>query len=141
METEKNVQQKPGMKPQVRALILPDALLVIQFILGMYNNLYVTFPTSGFLDNWKFAARSISESLHILIGTIILVFTFNTLAKAIRMKNRHMITVGIIGGFSMLLAFIGGILFVSTQNDVWSYAMSIGFLIGILGLNIGALTL
>jgi hypothetical protein len=141
METEKNIQQKPRMKPQLRALILPDTLLVIQFILGMYNNFYVTFPKTGFWDNWIFAGRSIPESLHILNGTIILVLTFITLAKAIRMKNRHMLTVGIIGGASMLLAFIGGILYVSTQNDIWSYAMSIGFLIGILGLNIGVLTL
>jgi hypothetical protein len=141
MEMEKDVQQKTRMKPQLRALILPDILLVIQFILGMYNNLYVTFPKTGFLNNWKFAGRSITESLHILIGTTILVLTFTTLARAIRMKNRHMVTVGTIGGFAMLLAFIGGILYVSTQNDIWSFAMSIGFLIGILNFNIGVLTL
>ena len=141
METEKNVPQKPRMKPQLRALILPDVLLVIQFILGMYNNLYVTFPKTGFLNDWKFAGRSVTEGLHILVGTIIVVLTFVTLASAIRTKNRHMLTVGIIGGFAMLLAFIGGILYVSTQNDIWSYAMSIGFLIGILNFNIGVLTL
>jgi hypothetical protein len=141
MDMEKDVQQKTRMKPQVRALILPDTLLVIQFILGMYNNLYVTLPKTGFLNNWKFVARSIPESLHILNGIIIVVLTFITLAKGIRMKNRHLTIVGIIGGFAMLLAFIGGILYVSTQNDIWSYAMSIGFLIGILNFNIGVLTL
>ena len=141
MEMDKNVQPKPRMKPQLRALILPDALFVIQFILGMYNNLYVTFPKTGFLNDWKFAGRSVTEGLHILVGTVIVVLTFVTLGRAIRMKNRHLMTVGIIGGFAMLLAFIGGILFVSTQNDIWSYAMSIGFLIGILNFNIGVLTL
>jgi hypothetical protein len=141
MELEKNVQPKPRMKPQLRVLLLPDILLVIQFILGMYNNFYVTFPKTGFLNDWKFAGRSIPESLHILNGLIILVLTFITLIRAIRMKNRHMITVGIIGAFSMLLATLGGILYVSTQNDLASYAMSIGFLIGILNLNIGVLTL
>jgi hypothetical protein len=141
MEIEKNVQPKPRMKPQLRVLLLPDILLVIQFLLGMYNNFYVNFPKTGFLNDWKFAARSIPEALHILNGLIIVILTFITLIRAIRMKNRHLISVGIIGAFTMLLATIGGILYVSTQNDLWSYVMSIGFLIGILNLNIGVLTL
>lgn len=141
MEMEKNVQPKPRMKPQLRVLLLPDILLVLQFLLGMYSNFYVDFPKTGFMNDWIFAARSIPESLHILNGLIIVVLTFITFFRAIRMKNRHMITVGIIGIFAVLLAAIGGILFVSTQNDLWSYAMSIGFLIGILNLNIGILTL
>jgi hypothetical protein len=141
MEIENKAKPKARMKPQLRALLLPDILLVIQFILGMYNNFYITFPNTGILNNWIFAGRSITESLHILNGLIIVILTFVTLGRAIRMKNRHLMYVGIIGAFTMLLAAVSGVIFVSTQNDLWSYVMSIGFLIGILNLNIGVLTL
>jgi hypothetical protein len=40
----------------------------------------------------------------------------------------------------MLLSVIGGETFVTTQNELASYLMSIGFLIGILSLNVGFLT-
>ncbi len=150
MEMEKNEQMKePAVtvkpvarsNPMVKAIILPDVLLVVQFILGMFNNFYVKFPDkAGPLGNWKFVLHSAGEIAHIVVGLIILVTVLMTVARAVRMKNRHMMTVATIGLVAVLLAIIGGVLFVTTQVDVYSYLMSIGFLVAILNVNVGILT-
>jgi hypothetical protein len=51
-----------------------------------------------------------------------------------------MIITGSSGTAAMLLSVIGGETFVTTHNELASYLMSIGFLIGILSLNVGFLT-
>jgi hypothetical protein len=150
METEKPGQMndvekmaKPAQKtnPMTKAIIVPDLLLVVQFLLGMFNNFYVNFPEHAApLDNWKFVLHSISEQAHIFLGIIMLLAVINTLVGAIRMKNTHMIRTAMIGLTGVLLAVIGGVLFVTTQIDLFSYLMSIGFLIAVLAVNIGFLT-
>ena len=148
MEMEKNVQVDAAVKavkraanPMVKAIILPDVLLVLQFLLGMYNNFYVKFPEkAGALGNWTFELHSVSEQAHIFLAIIILATVISTIVKAVRMKNRHMMTVATIGLTAVLLAIIGGVLFVTTQIDVYSYLMSFGFLVAILNVNIGILT-
>ena len=150
MEMEKTDQMtepaqpvKPAARsnPMVKAIILPDVLLVVQFILGMFNNFYVNFPEkAGPLANWKFELHSVSEMAHIVVGLIILATVLMTVVRAVRMKNRHMMTVAYIGLTAVILAFIGGIGFVTTQSDLYSYLMSIGFLVAILNVNIGILT-
>jgi hypothetical protein len=140
-EPETPLQKAAGSNPMVKAIILPDVLLILQFLLGMYNNFYVNFPEkAGPLDNWKFALHSISEQAHILLGIVLLVLVIITMVRAARMKSRHMIIVGYIGLAAVLLAILGGVLFVTTQNDLYSYLMSIGFLAAIMNVNIGILT-
>jgi hypothetical protein len=77
---------------------------------------------------------------HILLGTIILIATVITFIRSIRMKNRHLIIYGAVGTAAMLLSVIMGETFITTQNDIASYFMSVGFLVGILALNYGTLT-
>jgi heme A synthase len=140
-EAEKPVQKIASSNPMVKAIILPDVLLVIQFLLGMFNNFYVKFPDqAGPLDNWKYVLHSWSEIAHIILGIVLLVIVIMNMVRAARMKSRHMKTVGYIGLAAVLLAIIGGVLFVTTQVDLYSYLMSIGFVAAIMNVNIGLLT-
>jgi hypothetical protein len=140
MEMDKTIQTAAKPRLAVRAILVPDILMVVQFLLGMYINLYIKFPTSGPADAWSFAWHSLPVAAHIILGTIILLATAITFIQSIRHKDRHMIIAGAIGVTAMLLSVIGGETFITTQNALASYLMSVGFLIGILSLNVGFLT-
>jgi len=124
----------------VREVSLANVTLTIQFLLGMYINLYVEFPTSGPADAWSFAWHSWPVAAHIILGTLILLISISTLVRSIRLKNRHWITFISIGVAAMLLSVIGGETFITTQSELASYLMSLGFLIGLLALNWGLYT-
>jgi hypothetical protein len=137
---EKTMQTVDRARIQIRGLLLPDILLVIQFLLGMYINLYVTFPSSGPADAWKFAWRTVPVAAHIILGTLILLATIHTLVQSAIRKNRHMVKFGSIGVAAMVLSVLAGETFITSQNELASYLMSLGFLAGLLALNIGFLT-
>ena len=140
MEMDKMVQTSETRRISARGILLPDLTLVIQFLLGMYINLYIKFPSSGPADAWRFAWHTLPVAAHIILGTLILLGTIGTLVQSIRGKKRHMIQYGSVGVAAMQLAVIGGETFITTLNELASYLMSLGFLIGILAFNIGFLT-
>lgn len=137
---EKTNQTMMKARVPVKGILLPDILLVIQFLLGMYINLYIEFPKTGPADAWSFAWHSVPVATHIILGTLILLSTIANLVRAARMKNRHMTIIGSIGTAAMLLSVLGGERFITTQHEWASYLMSFGFLVGILVFNVGFLT-
>jgi len=144
MEMEKMMGKKEegAVKARlfVREVSLANVTLAIQFLLGMYINLYVGFPSSGPAEAWSFAWHTWPVAAHIILGTLILLTSISTLVRAIRLKNRHWITFIGLGVSAMLLSVIGGERFITTQNELASYLMSFGFLGGLLALNWGLYT-
>jgi len=139
MEMEKMMgkTEEGATKPRlfVREVSLANVTLTIQFLLGMYINLYVKFPTSGPADAWSFAWHSWPVAAHIILGTLILLTSISTLVRSIILKNRHWILFASVGAAAMLLSVIGGETFITTQNELASYLMSFGFLTGLLALD------
>jgi hypothetical protein len=143
MEMEKPIEMTAQattgdmVKPRlfVREVSLANVSLAIQFLLGMYINLYVNFPKTGPADAWKFAWHTWPVAAHIILGTLILLSSISTLVRSIILKNRHWIIYVSIGVAAMLLSVIGGETFITTQNELASFFMSFGFLIGLLALN------
>ncbi len=133
MEMEKTL--KPRMF--VREVTLANVTLVIQFLLGMYVNLYVEFPTSGPADAWRFAWSSAPVAAHIILGALILLASISMLVRSIIRKNRHWIIVSSVGVAGMLLAVVGGETFITSLNELTSFLMSVGFLVALLALNWG----
>lgn len=132
---EKTAQARPRpFAPQMMSALI---LLVIQYALGMYINLYVTIPNTGPAAAWSYAWHNIPVAAHIIIGTLSLLFAIILLVRAIQMKNRHLITLGVIGVTALLLAVIGGEEFITTHNDIFSYLMSLGFVAAILDMSWG----
>jgi hypothetical protein len=142
METEKSNPAPLRARLSLKPLLIPDISLVVQFLLGMFINLYVKLPgrESSPAASWKAALHSFSLVAHMTLGVIILVSTFITLAQEIKRKNRHMVIVNSIGAAAMTLSVLGGLTFVTTRVELASYLMAVGFLTGILVLNVGYLT-
>jgi hypothetical protein len=141
MEMEKAMQARPEDTPIprlfAREMYGANVSLAIQFLLGVYINLYVKFPTSGPADAWSFAWHTWPVAAHIILGTLILLAGISTLVRSIRLKNRHWITFAGLGVAALLLSVIGGESFITTQNELASYFMSFGFLVGFLAFNWG----
>jgi len=132
---EKTALAKPRMfAPQMISAVI---FLVIQYALGMYINLFVEIPRTGPAAAWSFAWHSIPVAAHIIIGTLSLLFTIVLLVRAIRMKDRHWITLAAIATAALLLAVTGGEEFITTHNDIFSYLMSLGFVAAILDFSWG----
>jgi len=140
MEMEKTMGKTMKSRIFVREVNAANVTLVIQYLLGMYVNLYVKFPTSGPEAAWKFAWSSLPVAAHIILGTLILLGSISMLVRAIIRKNRHWIMVASIGVAGLLLCGFGGESFITTQHEVGSYLMSLGFLAALLALNWGFYT-
>ena len=112
------------------SLGLLTMLLGIQFLLGMYINLYVALPAgttsfAGYItENWVLAA-------HIAIAFLIVVFDFFAFFMAIhaRIGNMYILSV-LLSLVSIVIAGISGMLFVmGGQNNAYSFAMALFFLL------------
>ncbi len=104
--------------------------LVVQYLLGMANNLFVTFPhTTDTVKLWIYAWTHVTEALHIILGIIFLVGAPVVLMRAIRAQHRIWVTASAVGLAGIIIAFVSGVLFVITQADPYSLVMSYGFLL------------
>ena len=136
------MEMEKKMRPRMfeREVIGANVSLVIQFLLGMYVNMYVEIPRSGPAAQWSFAWHSLPVAAHILLGTFILLAGVSTLVRSIRMKNRHWIIAASIAVAGVLMSVLGGERYITTLNDIASYFMAVGFLIALLALNWGLYT-
>lgn len=106
--------------------------LVVQYILGMLTNLYVSFPENGTVNqNWEFTRGQWLVLAHILIGLLLIFGTASLYVRAIRAKDRTWKIAGGIAAGSVILAFVSGEEFVSNQSDVYSFAMSLFFILAL----------
>jgi hypothetical protein len=116
---------------RITAMFLWGAL-VVQYALGMYVNLFVSFPanaTEGQL--WEFAWAQPSLAAHIILAILILLAAITLCVRGIRSKNRQWIITSSIGLAAVLAAGASGATFIPTQTDLYSYSMSLAFLIAI----------
>ncbi len=103
--------------------------LMVQFILGILSNLYVSFPQKAKEQAlWEFAWKQIPLALHIILGILLLIGSIVFVIRSLTAKNSRWIMVSIIGALSILISGFAGAQFVSTQNDLYSFIMSIGFI-------------
>src|SRR2546425_10939560 len=111
-------------------------LLILQFLIGMFANLFVTFSTSTDPNPLAviFTAGSPALMLHVLIAVILLILALLVLVSASFTHRRRLVATVSAGFASIALAFFTGIAFVYSgyQNDSLSYLMAVGFLFGLI---------
>lgn len=118
----------------INLILLEFLLLVIQFIIGMWINLFAVFPSFGssfFMYGIMKVMFSVPELMvhmmnGILIGLIsIMIFMILALGGDYRLSS-----LSAIASVSILAAGIGGLEFVFSGfgNDVFSFIMSLGFI-------------
>jgi hypothetical protein len=127
-----------ALRPGFLAALL---MLVIQFLLGMYVNLFVTIPTnhpgarppeyfSGVAQSvfWAITQSGlIFLSLHAAFGLVIIVGAGVLLVQAIQSRMRSLILTTSFGAFAVLAAGLNGGSFLNYNQDFSSMIMAGGF--------------
>jgi hypothetical protein len=105
-------------------------VLVLQYILGMTANLFVTFPqTKNEAALWEFAWSQLPIAAHIIVGSLLLIGGITLFVSSIVHKNKNWIVASTIGALALIFAGYSGSRFIPTQIDAYSFTMSLGFII------------
>lgn len=111
-------------------------LFILQFLLGMFANLFVTFSTSADPNPIAvvFTDGSPALMLHVLIAVVLFILALQVLVSAAFIHRRPVVAIASAGFASTALAFFTGIAFVYTgyTNNTLSYLMAVGFLFGLI---------
>ena len=111
-------------------------LLIVQFLLGMFANLFITFSTSTDPNPLAvvFTGGSPALMLHVLVAAVIFILALQVLVTATFIHRKPLVAIATAGFASIALAFFTGIAFVYSgyQNDSLSYLMAVGFLFGLI---------
>jgi hypothetical protein len=124
--------------------------LVIQFVLGMGTNLFVTIPTnhpganppeyfSGVFQSvtWAILHGPILLVLHAAFGLLLVLFGFRLLMVAIRSRHRPTIVTAVIGALAILGAGFNGGSYLNYHQDFSSMLMASFFAIAVVAYAVG----
>ncbi len=119
-------------------------MLIIQFMLGMAVNLFVTIPGNhpganppeyfgGVLtsDSWAILHGGLWLTLHAAWGLLLVLGALGTLAQAIRLGGGDRITLAVLGFIGVLAAGFNGGSFLNYHEDFSSMLMATGFALGL----------
>jgi len=131
----------PGSDKNLRSLrvvrilaIISIILLFIQFLLGMWANLFASFPipvpSVNPIDQ-IFTDGPTLLAIHVVVGILLGILSIAGLALAVHTKDRRLILLEVSALASILLAGESGIEFVLSgyQDDILSYTMAVGFIL------------
>ena len=134
-ETQSSIEEKRRFKKDSRigrASIVVVVLLFAQLLLGMWTNLFVSFPSKtpsvNPLDSVLVNGPYI-VSAHIINGIVIGVLSILTIALSVIARNRRAVFLSCCGFVSILFAGESGIFFALGWygNNFLSFSMSTGF--------------
>ncbi len=115
-----------------RATILAMlALLVLQFVAGMFANLYVGFPEPlPTAEGWTWAfAHTLVVPFHVLLGSLVLVLSLAAIELGWWASSRAAIVAAVTGFLCLALAYLCGMWFLTYgQSDVSSFLMALAFM-------------
>jgi hypothetical protein len=105
--------------------------LLVEFLLGVATNLYVTVPAH---QPWTRAHPALLLYAHGAVGLVLLANSVVFQARAIDLGSRHVVRLGAVGVTGTGVASASGALFVSGGgvSDIASLVMSVGFALAVL---------
>ena len=116
------------------------SMLILQFLLGMGVNLFVTLtrhhPGANPPEFFSGAARSVGWALtqgplllilHTVLGLLLFINSIVLLVAAFRLPSTAVRVLAGIGALGIVAAGFNGASFLSYNHDVNSYVMSVGF--------------
>jgi hypothetical protein len=122
-----NPRQLRGLRIQSAFLLVA---LVVQYVVGMYVNLFISFPDTTVQGQlWEFAWSQPALAAHIILAIPILLGAIVQCVRAARSHNRTWIWSSFIGLLAVAAAGASGASFIPSQTDIYSYSMAIAFLI------------
>ena len=105
--------------------------LVVEFVLGMYNALYVQFPDTLVNGNaWVWSMKDSPIILaHVILGSLLVLLTILTIIFAFASGSKPAILWSIIGLVLTVVAYMSGSAFLSNvAEDNYSFLMALGFI-------------
>jgi hypothetical protein len=117
-----------------RASFTAFVMLVVQFALGIYVNLYVTVPSA---DHGHGLGRAIANgpgglTLHIVLGLLLILAALGFLVQAILARWPALIAAAVLGLLAMIGAAASGSSFTGSGKDAASMAMAFLAAVGLL---------
>ena len=117
-----------------RASFAAFVMLVVQFALGIYVNLYVTVPSA---DHGHGLGQAIADgpaglTLHIVLGLLLILAALGFLVQAILARRPAMIGAAVLGLLAMIGAAASGSAFTGSGKDGASMAMATLAAVGLL---------
>jgi hypothetical protein len=139
------------MREQLRNQFLGTLVfLIVQFLLGMAVNLFVTIPTnhpganppeyfSGVVQSvtWAILHGHILLILHASLGLLLVVNAIGLLAASIRERSKDLIWVSSLGLFGVLAAGFNGGSFLNYNQDFSSMIMASFFAWAVIAYAVG----
>jgi hypothetical protein len=107
-------------------------LLFIQFIIGIFINLYVSFPPLNRISHIApaaFPSNYITVMFHMMLGFLILIVSFIMLLLSIKLQNSKLVSSSAISFIFVIVAGVSGFLFLFNEYNVYSLIMAISFII------------
>jgi hypothetical protein len=117
-----------------RASFAAFVMLVIQFALGSYVNLYVTVPSAdhGHGFGQAIAHGPAGLTLHIVLGLLLILAALGFLVQAILARWPTLIAAAVLGLLAMIGAAASGSAFTGSGKDGASMAMALLAAVGLL---------
>jgi hypothetical protein len=124
-----------GLRPGAFALVL---LILVQYGLGMWVNLFATIPASnhgkGVLAAFGAAVAHgpAGLALHALVGTLLLLGAIAFVIRAALARKAAAVVLGGIGLLAIIAAWVNGALFVGNGANGSSFGMAMGAALALL---------
>lgn len=120
-------QQNLSLRIQGAMLL---SALVLQYALGMYVNLFVEFPQDASVGQlWEFSWRQPALAAHIILGILLFIGAIIFWIRAARFHSTTWKAPATLGFVGILAAGASGAAFVPSQTNLFSYLMSLSFLL------------
>ena len=110
-------------------------LLVGQYVLGMYTNLFVQIPEG--VDGWKWMSNSLVIMGHVTLGTGLLVVSVALLVMSARTRSRAWVAASLVGMLGIGASLFSGSTFMNGQADAMSFLMACGLAVALLAYGTG----
>jgi hypothetical protein len=118
----------------INLILLEFFLLSIQFIIGMWMNLFAVFPSFGhsfFMYGMMQVMFSVPELMvHMMLGILIELVSLIIFFVFAMAGDYRLSTLSAVASISILAAGIGGLEFIFSgfANNIFSFIMSLGFI-------------
>jgi heme A synthase len=106
--------------------------LVLEYLLGMFTNLFVEFPEDAKEgEAWNFAWSQPVLALHIILGLLLFIGATALAIRSYKARDKVWIRSSGLGLLFIFLAAFGGSSFIPSQKDLYSYLMAISFILAV----------
>jgi len=116
-----SLPSRPGLRAARLTFAALLGLLAVQFLLGMYNNLYVN------IDDPRHSTGTIAG--HIVLGLLLVAGDAVALIATVLARRPTLVTIALLGLAGTVLAVIAGFRFLHSSNAVYSATMAVGFIV------------